>query len=163
MPIIGKYHLHFRLVIAMLTLVLLLVVVAVFLASWINRPNFDAGITRGYFQLESIEYMPDTNSDESNIIISTKGLEQGAKRPWGGNSWFRMDMRENNTFVISGYCEKSIHGDWELRGNKLEFMDCDTLSDIFEGEFEIELEDYKLKIQNETTTIICMSNYERWR
>lgn len=64
-----------------------------------------------------------------------------------------MVFRESGYLLLPGIDSKNVYANWSLEEDKLVIFDADTLTEIYEGVYEVEIDDYSMTLQSEKTII----------
>ena len=62
---------------------------------------------------------------------------------------------DNGGVKMPGFNSAAIHGKWAIEGGRLHLLNMDTLSVLFDGPFQVAVNERELTLRSERTTIYC--------
>lgn len=65
------------------------------------------------------------------------------------------DFRTNGVLVLPGINSYAIRGTWKMDEDGNLFMDADSIKNVFNGEYEVNVTEKFLQLRNENTTILA--------
>lgn len=71
-------------------------------------------------------------------------------------------LSESGEVSLPGFNSFPVHSKWKIKGNYLRVSESDTLSNLYDGTYKIEINRSSIKLQSDKTTIFGHSNSLHW-
>ncbi len=95
-----------------------------------------------YVVYRGIEYIPNTVSGKYSLTILGKC-----------NS--KLKLKEEGVIELPGFESRAIQGNWEIKNDSITIYNTDTMSQILEGMYAIELDRNRLTLQSDSIQMFC--------
>lgn len=116
-------------------LVALILFLGLLLAYWITLPSKKEYLTEKFWCIARINYQ---GKDYS-----------------GGSCRLRLDLAKNGSFLLIGFGDGLVTGDWSLQDEGVRISRIDTLKGLFLGEYRLERDGREMTLSSERTRIHC--------
>lgn len=143
-PILGKTVLEFRLIV----LIAIVILIIAFSVIFITSPTIEEKLTESRWCIENVifqgkKYRPNTTG---LIIQFNNGCSE------------RVFFRKNGQVYFPGFNSRKIRANWKLDNERMLIYNSDTLTNVFNGEYILNISHNSLKMVSENTTIVGYPN-----
>jgi len=131
-----------------LSIVIVSIIVAVllitFIISYATKPSTDEQLINNTWCVGYVIY------NETIFIPHTIDVLQLSET---GRCIETINFRENGTAIIPGLDSRSVVVSWQLNDNFIHLFNADTLGDVYNGDYKIEISNTELVLKSANTTI----------